>query len=363
MAIFKTTSIRRAGSSNTAITIDANNNAVLAGSIVTNSPMVFRNRVINGDMRVDQRANGTVTINSAAVNRFTVDRWQGAGETNDGVFTLALSSSAPSGFGYSLFANTTTADASVGADQRYLVQTRIEGYNIEDFAWGTSSAKPVTLSFWVRSSITGSFGGTIRNSGGARSFPFLYNVSTADTWEYKTINIPGDTSGTWLITNGVGLSINFSLGSGSNLAAEPGAWTASSAWTATGVTANHIGVVARNLFITGVQLELGNIATPFERRPYQTELAMCQRYYQQFQHVMDFAGQYVGYSPYVGRTLLVTMRGSITISVFNTSLVGGASSYVLIALSDYSTLTGYMQGTPSTGSNTFSGILRLSAEL
>ena len=119
MAIFKTTSIRRAGSSNTAITIDANNNAVLTGSLVSNTPMVFRNRVINGDMRVDQRANGTVTVASVAVNTFSVDRWQGAGETTDGVFTLSLSGSAPPTFGYSLFANTTTADASVGADQRY----------------------------------------------------------------------------------------------------------------------------------------------------------------------------------------------------------------------------------------------------
>jgi hypothetical protein len=233
----------------------------------------FVNRIINGDMRIDQRnAGAAVTANGA----FPVDRFL-VGNGTDGSFSAQQDSSAPAGFINSVKFTTTTADGTLGTSQQITFNHRIEGTNIADLGWGTANAKTVTLSFWVRSSLTGTFGGSLRNSGANRSYPFSYSISAADTWEQKTITVSGDTTGTWLTTTGIGIIIYFGLGVGTDFSGTAGAWAGSNLLSVTGAT-SVIGTLNATWYITGVQLEVGSVATPFERRPYGTELALCQRY-------------------------------------------------------------------------------------
>ena len=242
----------------------------------------FKNRIINGAMLIDQRNNGaSVTINSAS-NTYTLDRWIGYGQATDGVYTIQQSSTAPTGFSKSLLATVTTADSSVGATQIYTLRYKIEGLNLTDLNWGTANAATVTLSFWVRSSVTGTFGGSILNDGQSRSYPFSYTISSANTWEQKTITIAGDTSGTWLTTNGIGMDLFFSLGMGSTYSGTASTWSGTNYYSVTGST-NLISTLNATLYITGVQLEKGSTATSFDYRPYGTELALCQRYF--YMHV------------------------------------------------------------------------------
>jgi len=172
-------------------------------------------------------------------------------------------------------------NAVVGASEIFTVIQRIEGLNCYDLAWGTANAATVTLSFWVRSNTTGTFGGALRNSAGDRSYPFSYTISTANTWEQKSITIAGDTTGTWLTTNGIGINLVFSLGAGATVSGTAGAWAAGSYWSATGAN-NLLTSTSNYLYVTGVQLEKGSTATAFDYRPYGTELSLCQRYYQTY---------------------------------------------------------------------------------
>jgi len=257
------------------LAIDAKGRVTTASTSAIASNTGFRNRIINGDMRIDQRnAGASVTFTA----QYTVDRWY-CEENTDGAMTAQRSATAPSGFSNSLLFTTTTADASLGATQAALVAQFIEGFNTSDLAWGTASAKTITLSFWVRSSLTGTFGGALRNSAANRSYPFTYSISVADTWENKTITVAGDTSGTWLDNNGVGIGVFFGLGVGSTNSGTAGAWAGSNFLSATGAV-SVIGTLNATFYITGVQLEAGSTATDFERRPIGTELALCQRYYE-----------------------------------------------------------------------------------
>jgi hypothetical protein len=257
----------------TTLTVNSNN-------ISADNSLGFRNRIINGDMRIDQRnAGAAVTINTGS-NTYTLDRWVAAGAATDGVFTVDQVTDAPTGFVNSTKITVTTADASIGADQSYLFFQFIEGNNVADLAWGNANAQTITLSFWVRSSLTGTFGGALNNSANNRGYPFTYSISAANTWEYKTITIAGDTSGTWLTDTGRGIALRFQIGAGSDRIATAGSWTGTSnIFGATGAT-NIISTLNADWYITGVQLEVGSVATPFERRPFGTELALCQRYYQ-----------------------------------------------------------------------------------
>jgi hypothetical protein len=237
----------------------------------------FKNRIINGAMVIDQR-NAGAEVNPAVTGIYYLDRWV-TGSTAASKFKIgqnAGSITPPAGF-INYLGCTSLSAYTVGASEIFIVQQRIEGFNIADLAWGTASAATVTLSFWVLSSLTGTFGGSLRNSAGNRSYPFSYTISSANTWEQKTVTIAGDTSGTWLTTNGNGISIAFALGTGATLSTTAGAWAAGNYVSATGAT-SVVGTNGATFYITGVQLEKGSTATSFDYRPYGTELALCQRY-------------------------------------------------------------------------------------
>jgi hypothetical protein len=246
---------------------------------IADSSLGFRNRLINGAQIIDQRNNGSaVTMSNPGT--FDTDRWYCI-NASDGVMTAQQVSDAPTGFINSLKCTTTTADATLGTSQRALIAQSIEGFNIADLAWGTASAATVTISFWTKSSLTGTFGGSLRNSSADRSYPFTYTINSANTWEQKSVTIAGDTSGTWLTTSGIGIGVHFGLGVATNLSGTAGAWAAANNLSATGAV-SVLGTLSATWQITGVQLEKGSTATSFDYRSYGQELALCQRYYYAF---------------------------------------------------------------------------------
>ncbi len=292
----------------------------------------FKNRVINGAMVIDQRNAGAAVTASGA---FPVDRFV-IPTSNDGAYSAQQDSSAPAGFNTSVKVTTTTADASLGATQFIVFRHRIEGYNFADLNWGTANAKTVTLSFWTRSSLTGTFGGALRNSANNRAYPFTYTISVADTWEYKSVTVAGDTSGTWLTTNGIGLQIDFGLGVGADYSGTAGSWAGSLLLSATGAV-SVIGTLNATWYVTGVQLEVGSVATPFERRPFGTELALCQRYFSKLSAETSNAYVAFGSNVYTGSGAASgfvkypnTMRASPTLSYSGTISFGRGISLVNI---------------------------------
>jgi len=239
------------------------------------SPYSGRNRIINGAMVIDQRnAGASVTPTDG---QYSVDRWKTSLNVAS-KFSLQQSTTAPAGFINSLLA-TSLSSYSIGAGEVTGVQQLFEGLNVADLAWGTASAATVTLSFWVRSSLTGTFGGSLRNSAANRSYPFSYTISSANTWEQKSVTIAGDTSGTWLTTNGIGIQLYFSLGAGSTFSSTAGSWQSGNYISTTGAV-SVVGTNGATFYITGVQLEKGTVATPFEFRSFGQELALCQRYFE-----------------------------------------------------------------------------------
>jgi hypothetical protein len=235
----------------------------------------FRNRIINGNMVIDQRNAGAAVT---AANQYTLDRWLAFSSAASKYTVQQGTTNLPMGFTNAL--NTVSATAySVGASDFFMLTHRIEGFNIADLGWGTAGAQSVTLSFWVYSSLTGNFGGSVVNSAQTRSYPFLYNIPTANTPTKITITIPGDTSGTWLTNNGIGMGLNFGIGVGTTFSGTAGSWSASTFYSATGAT-SVVGTSGAIFNITGVQLEAGSVATPFEQIDYGRELIMCQRYYE-----------------------------------------------------------------------------------
>jgi hypothetical protein len=245
------------------------------GSVQSGGWTGMKNRIINGAMQIDQRnAGGSITPSQDA---YMTDRFKW-GHSQASKFTAQQVSTAPAGFVNSLKMTVATA-VTIGTSDYFTVYQPIEGLNIADLAWGTASAATVTLSFWVYSSLTGTFGGSVRNSSGTRSYPFTYTISSANTWEYETITIPGDTTGTWLTTNGVGIYLQFGLGVGSTYSGTAGAWGAGNFLSATGATSG-VATNGATWYVTGVQLERGSTASSFDYRSYGTELALCQRYYE-----------------------------------------------------------------------------------
>jgi hypothetical protein len=258
------------GGSN-AISLDTSLNATMAGYVNAPNTFGFKNRLINGGMVIDQRNNGAaVTIDSG--ERFIVDRWATA-EIGNGVLTGQRITDAPSGFSFSQRVTVTTPQTGT---LNAVTRQSIEGFNITDLAWGTAAATPVTLSFWVKSSLTGTFGGAIKNGANNRAYPFSYAIAVADTWEFKTVAITGDVTGTWATDNTAGLTVWFSHGTASTAAA--GVWTTGDIRGVTGQV-NLVSTPSATWQIAGAQLEEGSIATSFDFRDYGRELAMCQRYY------------------------------------------------------------------------------------
>jgi len=237
-----------------------------------------RNLIINGACVIDQRNSGS-SVTPADTN-YTVDRWRyTASQASKFTFQQNAGSVTPPA-GFENYMGFTVASAvTVGSGDYFAITQRIEGYNVNQLEFGTSNAKTVTLSFWVRSSLTGTFGGTLRGASFGRSYPFTYAISSANTWEYKTVTVAGDTSGTYQSGNTTGLEVIFGLGVGSTNSGTAGAWTASGHFSATGAV-SVVGTGSATWYITGVQLEVGDTATPFEHRSYGDELARCRRYYQ-----------------------------------------------------------------------------------
>lgn len=236
----------------------------------------FKNRIINGAMVIDQRNNGA----SGTAIGYTVDRWiYNSNQSSKGTWQQnAGSVTPPAGFKNYWGFTSSSAYSALSSDYFQLLQP-IEGLNIYDLAWGTASAATVTLSFWVRSSLTGTFSGALRNATPDRSYPFTYTISSANTWEQKSVTIPGDTSGTWLTTNSIGIYVNLSLGMGSSFSGTANTWQAGNYAAATG-TVSVVGTSGATIYITGVQLEKGTTATSFDYRPFTTEVQLCQRYYE-----------------------------------------------------------------------------------
>jgi hypothetical protein len=236
----------------------------------------FKNRIINGAMVIDQR-NAGAEVNPA-VTGYYLDRWLtfsgAAGKYKIG--QNAGSVTPPIGF-IKYLGITSLSSYSTGVAEAFLLSQYIEGFNVADFAFGTASATSITVSFWVRSSLTGNFNFSVCNDLANRNYIAAYTINSANTWEQKTVTIPGDTSGTWQTNNSIGLQLRFDLGSGSNYNGTAGAWGSSNLLRVSG-SQSIVGTNGATFYITGVQLEKGSTATSFDYRPYGTELALCQRY-------------------------------------------------------------------------------------
>ena len=235
-----------------------------------------RNAVQNGAMMVDQKG-GTTTLSgysAAKPDRFT------AFVSNAGTQTVAQDSESPAGFHKSLKAVNTVADASIAAGDRAVIIYRLEGNDASRFAFGGSDAKTVTISFYVRSSITGTHGGALGNGADNRSYPFTYTISSADTWERKSITIAGDTTGTWATSSARSIQIVWGLGVGSTNSGTAGEWAAADYNSATGATTDFLTTANATWYLTGVQLEEGSTATDFEHKSFSQEFTACSRYFQ-----------------------------------------------------------------------------------
>jgi hypothetical protein len=300
------------------------------------SDIHFRNRIINGDMRIDQRNVGTSVGTASGAGAYTLDRWA-IDYSQTSKFTIQQNAGAvtpPNGFINYIGVTSSSAYSVVAADY-FILSQNIEGFNFSDLNWGTASAANVTLSFWVRSSLTGNFGGCFQNSAGDRSYPFGYTISSANTWEQKTITVTGDTTGTWIgATNGTGVKVRFGLGFGSNFVGTANTWAGAYIGYPTGST-SVVGTNGATWYVTGVQLEAGSVATPFERRPYGTELALCQRY---FWKSAQLSGAYAAFGSGWGQSSTAawiyvkypaTMRASPTFT-FNDLLVGNLTASPLL---------------------------------
>ena len=298
-------------------------NAVFSGVASPPNGMGFRSRIINGGMAVDQR-NAGASVTAPSGNTYSVDRWlvQTSQASKLSFQRNAGSVTPPAGF-QNYLGITSSSAYSVAAGDYFNLQQRIEGFNVADLGFGTASAQAITVSFWVRSSLTGTFGASVRSFAAVRTYPFTYTISSANTWEQKTVTIPGDTNAGWLTDNGIGMVLLFGLGYGATYGSgTAGAWTSS---TSAEVPTGSVSVVGTNgatFYITGVQLEAGTVASPFERRDYGRELMMCQRYFEN-----NGSGWFTTSSNYgVQVYFRTTKRATPTISVSSGTVSG--SNYI-----------------------------------
>jgi hypothetical protein len=264
----------------TAVTVNSSQQTTFANTINTPNTFGFKNRIINGAMVIDQRnAGASVTITNTTANTYTLDRWFAYGTVASKFSVQQNAGCGTPPVGFQTYLGATSLSAySIGSGDILFFGQKIEGFNYADLGWGTASAKTVTLSFQVYSSLTGTFGGSLQNGTNVYAYPFSYSIPVANTWTTISITIAGPTAGTWVgATNGSGMQINFGLGVGSTFSGTAGSWAFNSYYSATGAT-SVVGTSGATFYVTGVQLEVGTQATSFDYRPYGTELALCQRY-------------------------------------------------------------------------------------
>jgi len=307
----------------------------------------YKNRLINSAMVIDQRnAGASVTPTDA---QYCVDRWRAVASAAS-KFTVQQSTTAPDGFTNSLLLTSSSAYTPSTSEAFGILQL-IEGFNCADLMFGTATAKTITVSFWVRSSLTGTFGGFLTNASFNRAYPFTYTINSANTFEQKTVTIAGDTTGTWATNNSGCIGVGFSIGAGATISATAGAWGAGTKLGATGQT-QLISTSGATFYITGVQLEKGSTATSFDYRPYTTELQLCQRYFYKVTGQNGYSTLGVGQAMSttqgrIGITYPVTMRAVPTISYGGTVLltdIGANGITVTSILAQYGTETGGMLG-------------------
>jgi hypothetical protein len=281
MSTLKSINVVHPSGSTTNIVNDSSGNVTVGNDLTVTGALVpsssfKRNRIINGNMLIDQRNAGASSAISDSA--FIVDRL-GYFATQASKFTAGqnLNSVTPPA-GFSSYAGLQTLSAvSIGASDYFFVAQNVEGLNVADLGWGTANAQTVTLSFRVYSSLTGTFGAVLKNNAANRSYPFTYTISSANTWTTISVTVAGDTTGTWLTTNGIGLRVQFGLGVGSTYSGTAGAWAAANYISATGAV-SVVGTAGATFYITGVQLEVGTKATPYEMQIISDQLAQCQRY-------------------------------------------------------------------------------------
>ena len=306
-------------------TLNVNKIADASGGVLAPISSVMRNRIINGAMVIDQR-NAGAAINSAGNASFGVDRFNYA-TNQSGKFNIQQNAGSitPQQDLQIILGFTSTSAFSAAAGDFFWLDQRIEGFNTADLGWGTANAATVTLSFWVRSSLTGTHSGALQNSSSAQSYVFTYTISSANTWEYKTITIAGNTTGTWLTNNGIGIFVSFNLGSGTNWQTSTvNAWQTAQEYAATGAV-SVVGTSGATFYITGVQLEKGTQATGFEYRQYGQELALCQRYFEAGSLWREGTNSTSGNFCVFSESFLVQKRASATFTYGN---VGGSNSNI-----------------------------------
>jgi len=312
MSTLRVNKLENTNTSNGGISIDTSGHVSIDGAnFPTAGPLSNRNKVINGAMQVAQRTTSESNISSANTVR-VLDRWQ-IRINGTGTWTISQSTEAPPGFSKSIRWQCTTADASPAAGDFQYMAHRLEGLNVQDLVKGTSSAKPVTVSFWVRSTVTGSYAFRLVDNQNSRQIGQNYTVNQADTWEYKTMTFAGDTAGALASDNANRLSMMWWLVSGSERTSGsiPTSWqTLATADEAAGQTANIASSTSNNFYITGVQLEVGETATPFEHRSYGDELAKCQRYFERMNYTYD-AWTFIAVATVPGTSSAINMIGSI----------------------------------------------------
>lgn len=319
--------------------------SALGSSALLPAGLGFRNKIINGAMVVAQRGTSAVTGSSSA--QYPVDRFLVYNGT--GTVTFQQSSTAPTGFSNSMVA-TVTATGSYGTSGYTQIGHAIEGYNVADLSWGTSGAKPIVISFWCRASVTGAYNVAVQNGGQTRSYVTTFTVNAANTWEYKTIYVNGDTTGTWATDNTAGMRIWFNLGLGSNFDTTANTWTAGSFYSTSGAV-DFAANSGATFYLTGVQLEQNYQPTPFEQRPYGVELALCQRYYEQ-QGTLATSGSYLLVNAlyvasttwYVNASYKVTKRAAVTPTVYTSGTFAGIDKTFVDGFNAYWYSNGVMFG-------------------
>jgi len=305
----------------------------------------FKNRIINGAMVIDQRNAGASV---PTPNGYIVDRFAIAQTTSGKITAQQNAGSVTPPVGFTNYLGVTVVNAySVTSSDIYYINQSIEGYNTADLAFGTANAQTVTLSFWVRSSLTGTYGVRLVNATNNRSYVATYSISSANTWEQKSITIAGDTSGTWVgATNGIGIGLLWTLAAGSNFQTTANSWQSGN-YTTTSAQTQLVGTSGATFYITGVQLEKGSTATSFDYRAYGTELSLCQRYYQKVSGSASWPYPYVCNVSNASSTLAVgtivfptSMRATPTISFSTLKTRNTGSSISAIAIDQVSVSNG-----------------------